>query len=250
MVGHVLRSLGAEVVRVEPPGGDPMRGIPPMSGDCSARFRALNDGKRVEELDLKSAAGRRSLRELVARADAFVHNWAPGRAERSGLDAEDLARSSPGLVYAWSSGWAPLDCPDPPLGTDFLVQAHSGIAAAAQRPGEPSAPSLMTLTDVLGGLVCATGVLAALLRRWRTGCGVRVDSSLYSAAGVLPRPVRGRPSGELVATLDGHLALPEGSPVDPDRLREGTTEHWLRRLAVGAQLEQPGQRPAQSGGQT
>ncbi|MFC7342953.1 CoA transferase [Saccharopolyspora griseoalba] len=230
MVGHVLRMLGAEVVRVEPPGGDPMRGIPPMSGGCSARFRALNDGKRVEEIYLKSAAGRRALLELVAEADVFVHNWAPGRAERCGLDADDLAASRPGLVYAWSSGWAPLDWPEPPLGTDFLVQAHSGIAAAVQPPGEPSAPSLMTLTDVLGGLVCAAGVLAALVRRERTGRGSRVDSSLYSAAGVLPR--RARPPAPLVATADGHLALPEGSALDPARLRRATTEHWVRRLAA------------------
>ncbi|GAA2360582.1 hypothetical protein GCM10009854_44610 [Saccharopolyspora halophila] len=234
MAGHVLGMLGAEVIRVEPPGGDPMRGVPPMSGECSARFRALNDGKRVEELDLKSAAGRRELRELVAGADAFVHNWAPGRAERSGLDADDLARTRPGLVYAWSSGWAPLDWPYPPLGTDFLVQAHSGIAAAAYPQQEPPAPSLLTVTDILGGLVCATGVLGALLRRERTGLGARVDSSLYSAAGVLPRPDRRRaraPRDRPLATADGYLALSESPGLDPALLREDTTENWRNRLA-------------------
>ncbi|TDD90873.1 CoA transferase [Saccharopolyspora karakumensis] len=221
MAGHVLRMLGAEIIRVEPPGGDPMRGIPPISGDRSARFRVLNDGKRITEADLKTAAGREELRELVAAADAFVHNWAPGRAERRGLDADDLARVRPGLVYAWSSGWAPLPWPDPPLGTDFLVQAHSGLAAT-----EPDrAPSLLTLTDIMGGLVCAAGVLAALLRRERTGLGARVDSSLYSGAGVIPRT----PAGPArLLERDGRWVLPDGTPVCTD-LRELAADPRFKR---------------------
>ncbi|WP_406689883.1 CoA transferase [Saccharopolyspora sp. ID03-671] len=219
MAGHVLEMLGADVVRVEPPGGDPMRGIPPISGDVSARFRVLNDGKRVAEIDLKTAAGKEELRELVSGADAFAHNWAPGRAEQYGLAADDLARVRPGLVHAWSSGWAPLPWPDPPLGTDFLVQAHSGLAAPDR------APSLMTLTDIMGGLVCATGVLAALLRRERTGLGARVDSSLYSAAGVIPRKPSG--SGRFV-WRDGRPVLPDGTPVRTD-LRELAADPRFKR---------------------
>jgi crotonobetainyl-CoA:carnitine CoA-transferase CaiB-like acyl-CoA transferase len=251
VVGHVLRMLGAEVVRIEPPGGDPMRGIPPMSGDCSARFRALNEGKRVVELDIKSTAGRRAVHELVADSDAFVHNWAPGKAEQLGLDAEDLARSRPGLVYAWSSGWEPLHWPEQPLGTDFLVQAHSGLGAAVYPAGEPSAPSLMTLTDILGGLVCAQGVLAALLEQVRTGRGSRMDSSLFSASGVVPRPAVRPVWTELdrpLRTEDGYLVLPSAAGPDtvaaglgiasgttPEviaaRLRERTTDFWRARLA-------------------
>jgi crotonobetainyl-CoA:carnitine CoA-transferase CaiB-like acyl-CoA transferase len=213
VVGYVLQMLGAEVIRIEPPGGDPMRGIPPMAGECSARFRALNEGKRVVELDFKTEPGRRAVYELVAEADVFVHNWAPGKAEQLGLDAADLARCKPGLTYAWASGWEPAPWPDKPIGTDFLVQAHSGLGAAAYPEDEPSAPSLMTLTDILGGLVCAQGVLASLLRRVRTGNGSRVDSSLYSAAGVVPRPSH-RPVwtglDRPLATADGYLVLPRG----------------------------------------
>ncbi|QUH03294.1 CoA transferase [Saccharopolyspora erythraea] len=205
VAGHLLRLLGAEVVRIEPPGGDPMRGIPPMAGDCSARFSALNAGKRVVELDLKSAAGRRGVHELVADADVFLHNWAPGKAEQLGLDACDLARSRPGLIHAWASGWGPEFGEDPPLGTDFLVQAHSGLAAAVGPDGAAPRPSLMTLTDVMGGLVCAQGVLAALLNRLLTRRGARVDSSLFSAAGVIPR-ARTTSRGPL-RTADGFLVL-------------------------------------------
>jgi crotonobetainyl-CoA:carnitine CoA-transferase CaiB-like acyl-CoA transferase len=173
-----------------------MRGIPPIDGDCSARFRALNRGKEVAEVDIKSPAGRGAVRDLVATADVFLHNWAPGRAQRLRLDAEHLAAVNQRLIYAWASGWGDALGPEPPLGTDFMVQAHSGLGAMVRPAGEPPAPSLMTLTDVLGGLICAQGVLGALLARFGSGQGQRVDSSLLSAA----------------MLLRGTEALPAGAP--------------------------------------
>ncbi len=219
MAGHVLRLLGADVVRIEPPGGDPMRGIPPMAGTCSARFSALSANKPVVEIDFTTAAGRRAVRELVSEADVFLHNWAPGKAARLGLDAGDLRSVRPGLVYAWASGWGDALGPAPPVGTDYLVQAHSGLAAAVRHTDEPPAPSLMTLTDVLGGLTCAQGVLAALLARLRTGRGGRVDSSLYSAAALVPR--RGRRPEAMdrpLRTRDGYLSPGPQARERPERL--------------------------------
>lgn len=215
LAGHLLRMLGADVLRIEPPGGDPGRGTP--------RFAVLNAGKSVVELDLTTDHGRAATRELVADADVFVHNWAPGRAEAWRLDASDLAAVRPGLVYAAASGWGRALGEDPPLGTDYVVQAHSGLAAAARPPGEPPAPSLMTVTDVLGGLVCALGVLAGLTRR----VGVRVDSSLLSATGAIPRrrPEFHRP----LRTADGWVALPRGVP-RPDTVAGSTTDDVLARL--------------------
>jgi crotonobetainyl-CoA:carnitine CoA-transferase CaiB-like acyl-CoA transferase len=210
LAGHVLRLLGAQVVRVEPPGGDPMRGVPPTFDGCSVRFRALNDGKSAVELDLKSSAGRAGVRELVAGADVFLHNWAPGRDERWGLTAEDLVRVRPGLVWAGASGWGSAMGSDPPMGTDYLVQARSGLAAALRPDGVPAAPSLMTLTDVLGGLVCAAGVVDALVRRVRTGRGRRVDSSLWSATRAVPRPQyrpRWTDLDRPIATADGYVVM-------------------------------------------
>lgn len=253
MAGHVLRLLGAQVTRIEPPGGDPMRGIPPMAGGCSARFSALNAGKDVVEIDLASEPGRKAARELVADADVFLHNWAPGRARRWRLDADDVGGTRPDLVYAWCSGWGDGFGAAPPLGTDFLVQAGGGLAAAVRPADEPAAVSLMTLSDVLGGLVCATGVLAALLGRVRTGRGGRVDSSLYSAATLIPRPSRRphwTPLDRPVPTADGHLWLGRAARARPDRLAKAvglhpdadlaeiaalfptsTAQDWLSRLA-------------------
>ncbi|MFB7114418.1 CoA transferase [Streptomyces sp. NPDC056190] len=194
LAGHVLARLGARVIKVEPPGGDPLRGTEPLVDGCSARFLALNHGKEAVEANLRTPGGRGTLRELVRDADVFLHNWAPGKAAAWHLDVTDLAGVRPGLVYARASGWGEALGPTPPLGTDYLVQAGSGLAGLTARHGEPPTPSLMTLLDVLGGLVCAEGVLAALAARSTSGRDrhgsvplLRVDTSLLSAATVLTR---------------------------------------------------------------
>ncbi|MDT0266599.1 CoA transferase [Streptomyces sp. DSM 44915] len=253
LAGLVLALLGADVRRVEPPGGDPMRGLPPLAGGCSARFSALNAGKSVTEADLSTRDGRRTVRELATGADVFLHNWAPGRAGRLGLDAADLWPAAPGLVYAAASGFGDAFAPDPPpLGTDYLAQVHSGLAAALRPAGEPPAPSLLTLTDVLGGLLCAHGVLVGLLARADGGRGTRVDTSLVAAAGLVPRPrVRARwtPLDPPLATADGWLALTAADAAAPAPLarlagaagadpaavavafRRRATKEWLDLLA-------------------
>lgn len=250
LASHVLRLLGAEVVRIEPPGGDPQRGEPPIARDHSARFRALNDGKLVVEADFTSPSGVKTIVELVAAADVFLHNWAPGKAAVLGLDSERLGRVRPGLVYASASGWGDALGAHPPLGTDYLVQAYSGLAAAIRPQDATSTPSLMTVTDILGGLVSAQGILAALLHRIRTGRGSTVDSSLLSASGVLPhtnvRPVWTELDRPL-RTADGylmlsgrsaqqsarvHTALAQGrTPSLAARLRSAPSSEWVRRLA-------------------
>jgi hypothetical protein len=182
LAGHLLGLLGAEVVRLEPPGGDPMRGVPPMAGDCSARFLALNRGKGAVEADLKSVSGRRTALRLTASAHVFLHNWPPGRAVRFELDHDDLAAVRPSLVYAHAGGWADTLPAPQPLGTDYLVQAHTGVAALLSGPDAPPTPTLMTITDVLGALISAEGIVAALLARARTGLGMRAETALVDAA--------------------------------------------------------------------
>ncbi|MFJ9938056.1 CoA transferase [Streptomyces virginiae] len=239
LAAHLLGLLGADVIRIEPPGGDPLRGMPPACSGISARWLALNRGKRAVEIDIKAEADRGRLRDIAAHADVFLHNWAPGKAAALGLDADDLARVNPALVHAYTSGWADrLD--DAPMGTDFMVQARTGVGEAARPDGEPPAPSLMTLLDVLGGLLGAEAVLAGLLLRERTGRGVRVDSSLLGAADTLTGPAlrraaRGqnprRPAGFRypLATADGWIA-----PADADA--RAAAGHDLRGLPTAEAL--------------
>ncbi|WP_269458460.1 CoA transferase [Nocardiopsis alborubida] len=212
LAGLLLAMLGAEVVRVEPPGGDPMRGVAPMAGDRSARFLALNRGKGAVEIDLKTAAGRRTARDLAATADVLLYNWPPGRAEGFGLGPDDLAGPAPGLVHVHADGWGGR-APEPgALATDYLVQAHGGVADLLAGPGQEPAPSLLTLTDVLGGILAAEGALAALLLRTRTGAGVRARTALSDAARLLRRAGRGTAPGDRSST-----APERGSGTAPER---------------------------------
>ncbi|MGW6455388.1 CoA transferase [Streptomyces sp. NPDC055078] len=240
LAARLLGLLGAEVIRIEPPGGDPLRGMPPACAGVSARWLALNRGKSAIEIDIKSPGDRRRLCELAAGADVFLHNWAPGKAAQLGLDHGDLADVNPSLVYAYTGGWAGR-LPGAPMGTDFMVQARTGVGEAVRPDGEPPAPSLLTLLDILGGLTGAEAVLAGLLLRERTGHGVRVDSSLLGAADLLTAPAlrraaRGRaarrPAGfrRPLRTADGWIA-----PADADARAVGAYD--LRGMSTRAALD-------------
>lgn len=222
LAAQLLQLLGAHVVRIEPPGGDPLRGMPPYCGDLSARWLALNRGKDAVEIDIKDPFDRERLRALAAEADVFLHNWSPGTAERLGLDSARL----PGRpVYACTSGWNGYELPDLPPGTDFMVQARTGVADLVQPADRAPAPSLMTVLDVFGGLLGAEAVLAGLALRARTGRGVSAHSSLLSAATQLrtgaTRPGPGfrlpqRESGGWSAGPDDPAAAPVTVPVTTD----------------------------------
>ncbi|MFE5768486.1 CoA transferase [Streptomyces sp. NPDC056485] len=242
LAAHLLGLLGADVVRIEPPGGDPLRGMPPACSGISARRLAPNRGKQAVEVDITSAADRRRLREMAVGADVFLHDWAPGKAAALGLDSVHLAAVNPGLVYAHTGGWAGR-IPGAPTGTDFMVQARTGVGEAARPRDEPPAPSLMTLLGVLGGLLGAEAVLAGLLLRERNGgAGVRVDSSLLAAADALTAPalrraLRGqdprRPAGfrRPLRTADGWIA-------PTDTCAPATAAYDLSELTTTAALAQ------------
>ncbi|MET9512397.1 CoA transferase [Streptomyces flavidovirens] len=239
LAAHLLGLLGADVVRIEPPGGDPLRGMPPACSGVSARWLALNRGKRAVEIDIKSPADRRRLVAMAAEADVFLHNWAPGKATQLRLDHEHLAAANPALVYAYTSGWADR-LPCAPMGTDFMVQARTGVGEAVRPVDEPPAPSLMTLLDVLGGLLGAEAVLAGLLLRERTGSGVRVDSSLLGAADILTATARRRAAAGLdprrPAGFRRPLPTADGWAVPADGHASPAAAHDLSALPTGAAL--------------
>ena len=189
LAGHLLALLGAEVIRLEPPGGDPLRGMPPMAGEVSARFDALNRLKTIVEINIKSTAGQKEIKSLVEQADVFLHNWAPGKASALNLNDTDLARINPSLVYAYAGGWggdeSGSNAHHTLPGTDFIAQAHSGIAREIAIASDTRGGSLFTVLDILGGVIAAQGVTAALLHRCMSNRGVRMDSSLLGAATLL-----------------------------------------------------------------
>ncbi|MFJ9620809.1 CoA transferase [Streptomyces sp. NPDC101181] len=259
----VLRALGAHVIRIEPPGGDPARGAAPLAAGVSARYATLNAGKEVREADIRTAAGRRAVAEAVADADVFLHSWDPGEAARLRLDDEDLARVNPRLVYARAAAWDRAPGEQRPPGTDFMVQAWSGVADTVRTPDGGPAPSLVTLLDILGGHLAAESVLAALLARTSGAASgrLRVDTSLLGASRVLLRPqLRGldelsaadrQPVAPLVApTADGLIAIggaageaaggaaarafagPSGEPAGtpPATLATAPTAAWLKHF--------------------
>jgi crotonobetainyl-CoA:carnitine CoA-transferase CaiB-like acyl-CoA transferase len=189
LAGHLLALLGANVIRIEPPGGDPLRGMPPMAGDCSARFDALNRHKIIREVDIKSSAGQAEIKELVESADVFLHNWAPGKARPLNLDHEHLAAINPALIYAYAGGWATDGAAQLSRnimpGTDFMTQAYSGVAKKIAEASGTQGGSLFTVLDVLGGAVAAQGITIALLNRCLNKVGGKVNTSLMSAATLL-----------------------------------------------------------------
>lgn len=185
LAGHLLASLGAEVIRIELPGGDPLRAMSPSANGCSVRFDALNRLKQVREVDIKSIQGHEEIGQMVRDADVFLHNWAPGKAAKLGLDYTDLAKINPQLVYAYAGGWGKHNEDIQLTGTDFMVQAWSGVANLIGHHSQTRGGSLFTVMDVLGGVIAAQGVVAALLNREVKKQGANIESSLLGAANLL-----------------------------------------------------------------
>ncbi|MGI8807436.1 MAG: CoA transferase [Acidimicrobiales bacterium] len=211
--GMLLRMLGADVVRIQPP-----------EGDYGRAALCLHRGKDAVRLDLNAPAGRAALVELVAGADVFLHNWRPGKAAEWDLEFEDLSAARPGLVYANTSGWGDRPEGRSLVGTDFLVQAYAGMGQGLHPDDEPAFPSRIILCDLFGGMVAAEGVLTGLYRREQDGRAREVRSSLLAGGMALQAHVlddmaggkeegrrNGRPAWGLldrpVATTHGDLIV-------------------------------------------
>jgi crotonobetainyl-CoA:carnitine CoA-transferase CaiB-like acyl-CoA transferase len=178
-----LAALGADVIKVEPPWGDWSRQLPPRRGDSSAFFDACNRGKRSVCLDLRDEEGRTTLHRLLATADVLVHSFAPGGAERLGLDHPALQRRYPRLVHASVSAFGPSASWGDRLGVDGVAQAVGGAMWAGRREsGEPVKSGI--LADHTAGLLLTIGILGVLGRP-----GPRsVRTSLLGAVAYLQAP--------------------------------------------------------------
>lgn len=178
-----LADLGARVIKVERPGaGDFARDYDETVKGMSSHFVWLNRSKESIALDLKTAAGRAAMQALVAKADVFVQNLAPGAAERLGLGAGTLRAKHPGLIHVSVSGYGMGGPYTNKKAYDLLVQCEAGLVSISGSADEPAKVGI-SVADIAAGMYAYTGVLTALLRKGRTGQGATVEISMLEALG-------------------------------------------------------------------
>ena len=179
-VGHILAGLGAEVIRVEPIGGDATRRL---LGSGAGYFPMYNRGKASICLDLKSADGLAVARDLCGNADVLIENFRPGALERLGLGYDALAAANPALIYCSEKGFLPGPYENR-TALDEVAQMMGGLAYMTGPPGQPLRAGASVI-DVTGGMFGVIGVLAALEERHRTGRGQKVVASLFETTAYL-----------------------------------------------------------------
>jgi crotonobetainyl-CoA:carnitine CoA-transferase CaiB-like acyl-CoA transferase len=230
VASQVLGDMGAEVIKVETPEGDPIRGLgPARHPGMGAYFLNINRNKKSLVLDLKRPAAHAALLRLAATADVFLHNMRPGAATRLGIDYAAIRQVNPRIVYAWASGYRANGPARDRAAFDDVIQGESGLAAinAALTGPEAGVPRYlpMAISDKICGYVLASAVGMALFARERTGEGQEVHVPMMETMtafnlvdhfwhGVLGEPEKGlgyprmfTPYRRPYATQDGHVCL-------------------------------------------
>ena len=175
----MLHDLGAEIIKIEDPQqGDYARWMPPLIDGMGAFFHSSNRGKKSVILNLKDPAGQAVLHRLAQDADVLIEGFRPGVTARLAADYQTLQAINPRLVYSSLSGWGQSGPLASVSGHDLNYIASNGVLGAEQIPRTPSSQ----VADVAGSYVAVMGILAALLKRERTGTGDYVDVSLAEAA--------------------------------------------------------------------
>ena len=172
--GMVLADMGAEVIKVEPPGGE---GTRTLVGAGAGFFPMFNRNKLSIELDLHLPAGAAAARRLAASADVVIENFKPGTMAKYGLDWPSLQAANPRLIYVSHKGFLPGPY-EHRTALDEVVQMMGGLAYMTGRPGDPLRAG-RSVNDIMGGLFGAIGTLGALVQRGITGRGMEVQSALF-----------------------------------------------------------------------
>ncbi|ABB06006.1 CaiB/BaiF CoA transferase family protein [Burkholderia lata] len=172
--GMILADLGAEVIKIEPPGGDKTRNLPGLG---IGFFRSFNRNKKSVVLDLHTPEGREAAVELIGTCDVMLENFRPGLMASLGLDYDTLSARYPALVYVTHKGFLPGPY-DRRLALDEVVQMMGGLSYMTGPVGRPLRAGT-SVNDIMGGMFGAIGVLAALRERERTGRGQEVQSALF-----------------------------------------------------------------------
>ena len=178
-----LAELGARVIKIERPGsGDAARGYDSTVNGLSSHFVWTNRSKESLALDVKHPEAKKILLKLLERADIFLQNLAPGAVERLGLGAEELRKMHPGLIWCGISGYGPSGPYAAKKAYDLLVQCEAGVLSVTGTPEAPSKAGI-PVADIAAGMYACSSILAALLRRGRTGEGATLDITMFEALG-------------------------------------------------------------------
>ena len=223
---QILGDMGAEIIKVETPEGDPMRQIgPARNPGMAAYFLTLNRNKKSLVLDLKRKAAREAILRLAKTADVFVHNMRTGAAARLGIDYTTIAAANPGIVYASATGYRPGTRYEDRAAFDDVIQGESGLAALNGGSGGAPRYVPMVVCDKVSGHVLAGAVAMALFARERTGKGQEIHVPMMETMaafnlvdhfwhGVFGEPEKGlgyprmlTPYRRPYATEDGHICL-------------------------------------------
>ena len=180
----ILGDLGAEVIKVEAPGGsdETRKWGPPFQNGVSAYYLTANRNKKSITANLKTEEGIKIIKELVKESDVVIHNFKTGTMEKFGLGYEELKEINPQIVYCSITGFGETGPYKDMPGYDFIIQAMSGLMSITG--DEKSGPQKLgvAITDVLTGLYACIGIQAALLEREQSGMGQKLDISLYDSA--------------------------------------------------------------------
>ena len=172
--GMILADLGAEVIKIEPPGGDKTRKLPGLG---IGFFRSFNRNKKSVVLDIQSPEGLATALELIGSCDVMLENFRPGMMTSLGLDHETLSKRFPKLIYVSHKGFLPGPY-EKRLALDEVVQMMGGLSYMTGPKGRPLRAGT-SVNDIMGGMFGAIGVMAALRERERTGRGQEVQSALF-----------------------------------------------------------------------
>jgi len=176
----ILADLGAEVIRIESPGSEPMRAKYPLHNGMAAMFEQMNRGKKSLSLDVKSEEGRKTIYGLVRQADMFLQNSRPGVMERLGFGYEELKKINPRLIYVSVTGFGETGPFASRPAYDMVIQGLCGFMPVQGRDQGPMAIHA-TVVDRVTAMWAANSAMAALLHRYRTGEGQKVSVNMTAA---------------------------------------------------------------------
>ncbi|MEH7236404.1 CaiB/BaiF CoA transferase family protein [Bacillus sp. JJ1562] len=227
----VLGDLGADVIKVEAPGGsdDTRQWGPPFQNDVSAYYICANRNKKSITVDLKTPEGIEIIKELVEESDVIINNFKTGTMSRLGLDYEVIKSINPSIIYCSITGFGETGPYQHMPGYDFIIQAMSGLMSVTGDKQSGPQKYGVAITDILTGLYACIGILAAISERNNSSKGQKIDISLYDSAvsalinigssflmsGKIPTPI-GNQHANIVPyqsfqTLDGQIVIAVGN---------------------------------------